>query len=59
LKTGAQDAILPHNPWLVSGVPKSVWHCALACPSAPQLGIGSATRYNFILFVFLERIDVN
>src|ERR1035437_4467893 len=26
LKTGAQDTIPPHNPWMVSGMPKSMWH---------------------------------
>ena len=26
LKTGAQDTILPHNSWMVSCIPKSMWH---------------------------------
>jgi hypothetical protein len=35
LKTGAQDTILPHNPWMVSGMPKTMWHCLIA-PTAGE-----------------------
>jgi hypothetical protein len=29
LTTGAQDTILPHIPWMVSGMPKSMWQWAV------------------------------
>jgi tetratricopeptide (TPR) repeat protein len=49
LKTGAQDAILPHNPGMVSGMPKSMWHWARV--PAPHPYIAAAVPVAIFLYV--------